>query len=128
MGKNKPNGKAKGKGSQFVIRIDKSEREAFVSLCEKLDTSAARELRRFMRGFVAAHANQQAGSHNASAGAGVTIEELKPEQPIVEAEVLGSAPVLLQELVSRPNLRRLAQADASLPSVRRTVKGQGAAT
>jgi hypothetical protein len=128
MGKNKPNGKAKGKGSQFVIRIDKSEREAFVSLCEKLDTSAARELRRFMRGFVAAHANQQADRCNASADAGVAIEELKPEQPIVEAEVLGSAPVLLQEFVSRPNLRRVAQADASLPSVRRTGKGQGAAT
>jgi hypothetical protein len=128
MGKNKPNGKAKGKGSQFVIRIDKSEREAFVSLCEKLDTSAARELRRFMRGFVVAHANRQADRCNASADAGVTIEELKPEQAIVEAEVLGSAPVLLQDLVSQTNLRRVAQPDASLPSVRRTGKGQGAAT
>lgn len=128
MGKNKPQGKAKGKGSQLVIRIDKSEREAFVGLCEKLDTSAAREIRRFMRGFVADHANGQAGSGNASADAGVTIEELKPEQPIVEAEVLGSAPVLLQDLVSQTNLRRVAQADASLPSVRRAGKGHGAAT
>jgi hypothetical protein len=128
MGKNKPQGKAKGKGSQLVIRIDKSEREAFVGLCEKLDTSAAREIRRFMRGFVADHANRQAGSGNASADTGVTMEGLKAEQPIVEAEVLGSAPVLLQDLVSQTNLRRVAQPDASLPSVRRTGKGHGAAT
>ena len=128
MGKNKPNGKAKGKGSQLVIRIDKSEREAFVGLCEKLDTSAAREIRRFMRGFVADHANRQAGSGNASADAGVTIEGLKAEQPIVEAEVLGSAPVLLQDLVSQTNLRRVTQPDAALPSLRRTGKGHGAAT
>lgn len=38
--------------SQLVIRIKKSERDAFVSLCEELDTSAAREIRRFIRGFV----------------------------------------------------------------------------
>jgi hypothetical protein len=59
MGKNRPEGKAKGKGSQLVIRIDKAERAAFVSLCEELDTSAAREIRRFMRSFVAAHAQNQ---------------------------------------------------------------------
>jgi len=128
MGKNKPQGKAKGKGSQLVIRIDKSEREAFVGLCEKLDTSAAREIRRFMRGFVADHANRQAGSGNASADAGVTMEGLIAVQPIVEAEVLGSAPVLPQDLVSQTNLRRVAQPDALLPSVRRTGKGHGAAT
>ena len=58
MAKNKPDGKAKGKGSQLVIRIDKAERAAFVSLCEELDTSAAREIRRFMRAFVASHAQK----------------------------------------------------------------------
>jgi hypothetical protein len=58
MGKNKPDGKAKGKSSQLVIRIDKAERTAFVSLCEELDTSAAREIRRFMRAFVASHAQK----------------------------------------------------------------------
>jgi len=93
-----------------------------------LDTSAAREIRRFMRGFVADHANRQAGSGNTSADAGVTTEGLKAEQPIVEAEVLGSAPVLLQDHVSQTNLRRVAQPDAALPSVRRTGKGHGAAT
>jgi hypothetical protein len=55
MGKSKSSDKEKGKGSQLVIRIDKAERSEFVSLCEELDTSAAREIRRFMREFVATH-------------------------------------------------------------------------
>jgi hypothetical protein len=48
--------KAGKKASQLAIRIEKSERDAFVELCDWLDTSAAREIRRFMREFVAAHA------------------------------------------------------------------------
>jgi hypothetical protein len=47
--------KAGKKSSQLALRIEKSERDAFVELCDRLDTSAARELRRFMREFVAAH-------------------------------------------------------------------------
>ncbi|MGB0205519.1 MAG: hypothetical protein ACPF9K_10785 [Neptuniibacter sp.] len=43
---------AKKKNSQLVIRINDEERDAFVSLCEDLDTSAAREIRRFIRGFL----------------------------------------------------------------------------
>ncbi|MEM8870803.1 MAG: hypothetical protein AAGB10_09950 [Pseudomonadota bacterium] len=43
------------KSSQLVIRIDRAERDAFVTLCEELDTSAAREIRRFMRRFVKDH-------------------------------------------------------------------------
>jgi hypothetical protein len=60
MSKHKSAGKDKKKGSQFVIRVDKAERDAFVSLCDKLDTSAAREIRRFMRETVAAHAVAEA--------------------------------------------------------------------
>ncbi|KJS05664.1 MAG: hypothetical protein VR73_11835 [Gammaproteobacteria bacterium BRH_c0] len=41
------------KDAQLIIRISKEERKAFVDLCEELDTSAAREIRRFMRDFVA---------------------------------------------------------------------------
>lgn len=52
MGK-KSEGKDKGKRSQLLIRVEKAEREAFVALCETLDTSAAREIRRFMRDYVA---------------------------------------------------------------------------
>lgn len=52
MAKHKSEAKDKKKGSQLVIRVDKAERDAFVTLCEKMDTSAAREIRRFMREFV----------------------------------------------------------------------------
>jgi hypothetical protein len=54
VSKNKVHGKDKKKGSQLVIRIDKAERDAFVALCDRMDTSAAREIRRFMREQVAA--------------------------------------------------------------------------
>ena len=43
------------KNSQLVLRLDKDERDAFVALCRDLDTSAAREIRHFMRRFVADH-------------------------------------------------------------------------
>lgn len=50
---NKKTDKKPGKkSSQLVIRVEKDERDEFVKLCEKLDTSAAREIRRFMRDFV----------------------------------------------------------------------------
>jgi hypothetical protein len=41
-----------GKDSQLIIRIGTSDRDQFVALCAALDTSAAREVRRFIRGFV----------------------------------------------------------------------------
>jgi hypothetical protein len=50
--------KAGKKDSQLVIRINGEERDKFVSLCEELDTSAAREIRKFIRGFVAEHAEE----------------------------------------------------------------------
>ncbi|WP_444454535.1 hypothetical protein ACTTAI_04060 [Rhodobacter capsulatus] len=52
MGKSKE----KKKESQLVIRVEKAEKTAFLALCEALDTSAGREVRRFMRAFVAAKA------------------------------------------------------------------------
>lgn len=44
------------KDSQLVIRIKKIERDTFVELCDRLDTSAAREIRQFIRDFTLAHA------------------------------------------------------------------------
>jgi len=41
------------KDSQLIIRINGRERDRFVSLCDELDTSAAREIRRFIREFMA---------------------------------------------------------------------------
>lgn len=56
MAKNKSDTKKKKKKtSQLVIRIEASERDAFVRLCDELDTSAAREIRRFMRDWVEKH-------------------------------------------------------------------------
>ncbi len=44
------------KNSQLVLRLDKDERDAFVALCRDLDTSAAREIRNFIRAFMAENA------------------------------------------------------------------------
>lgn len=44
--------KTKPKNSQLLIRINDEERNQFLSLCEKLDTTAAREIRRYIRKFV----------------------------------------------------------------------------
>ena len=43
------------KDAQLVIRIGAEERDRFVALCEDLDTSAAREIRGFIRAFVRKH-------------------------------------------------------------------------
>ena len=45
------------KNSQLIIRIKKEERDAFVDLCDELDTSAAREIRLFIRDFLRKHNN-----------------------------------------------------------------------
>tara|TARA_B100001123_G_C14482435_1_gene698942 strand:+ start:91 stop:324 length:234 start_codon:yes stop_codon:yes gene_type:complete len=44
-------GKAK-KNSQLIVRINDEERLRFIELCEEMDTSAAREVRRFIRDFI----------------------------------------------------------------------------
>lgn len=41
-----------GKDSQLVLRLEKAERDEFITLCKKMDTSAAREIRRFIREFL----------------------------------------------------------------------------
>ena len=43
------------KDSQLLIRISSSERDAFIQLCDELDTSAARELSKFIRSFIKKH-------------------------------------------------------------------------
>ncbi|PIV77691.1 MAG: hypothetical protein COW54_13325 [Rhodobacteraceae bacterium CG17_big_fil_post_rev_8_21_14_2_50_63_15] len=48
--------KKERKDSQLVIRIKKAERDAFVDLCDQLDSSAAREIRRFIREFALTYA------------------------------------------------------------------------
>ena len=53
--------KAKKKNSQLIVRINDQERAEFVDLCEELDTSAAREVRRFIRQFIDEHNRPSAG-------------------------------------------------------------------
>jgi antitoxin component of RelBE/YafQ-DinJ toxin-antitoxin module len=40
------------KDSQLLIRISTVEREQFSQICEELDTTAAREIRLFIRRFI----------------------------------------------------------------------------
>lgn len=47
--------KSNKKDSQLLIRISSAEREQFVELCEQLDTTAAREIRQFIRKFIKKH-------------------------------------------------------------------------
>lgn len=43
------------KNSQLIIRINEKDRDEFVAQCDEIDTSAAREIRRFIRIFMAEH-------------------------------------------------------------------------
>jgi hypothetical protein len=45
--------RSKPKNSQLLIRINEEERDLFLSLCDQHDTTAAREIRRFIRKFIA---------------------------------------------------------------------------
>ena len=40
------------KDSQLVIRINGTDRDRFIQLCDDLDTSAAREIRRFIKDYL----------------------------------------------------------------------------
>ena len=46
------------KDSQLILRMNKAERDAFVALCQEMDSSAAREIRRFIRQFVKKHTKE----------------------------------------------------------------------
>ena len=50
--------RTKKKDSQLVLRINADERDTFVRLCDALDTSASREIRRFMKRFVTEHGDE----------------------------------------------------------------------
>jgi hypothetical protein len=47
--------KVQKKNCQLVIRLNNEVRDELILLCEELDTSASRELRRFIREFIAEH-------------------------------------------------------------------------
>ncbi|BBO87304.1 hypothetical protein [Desulfosarcina ovata] len=51
----KKNSKKVKKDSQLLIRINGEQRDRFVLRCEELDTSAAREIRKFIGRFLKEH-------------------------------------------------------------------------
>lgn len=53
MGKKEKN----KKDAQLVLRLNKGQRDAFVDACKDLDTSAAREIRRFIKRFLKRYDN-----------------------------------------------------------------------
>ena len=52
MVKNKDKQRKSRKDAQLVLRLDKELRDRFVDACQDLDTSAAREVRRFIKRFL----------------------------------------------------------------------------
>lgn len=44
------------KDSTLLIKINGDEKRAFIELCEQSDTSASREIRRFIREYLVAEA------------------------------------------------------------------------
>ena len=50
--KNKDRQKKSRKDAQLVLRLEKELRDRFVDACQDLDTSAAREVRRFIKRFL----------------------------------------------------------------------------
>lgn len=65
MSDGKKKKKAK-KDSQLVIRLQRDDRDRFVELCEELDTSAAREIRRFIKSFMDEHQESESDKEAAS--------------------------------------------------------------
>ena len=51
----KPGSGSGKKDSQLILRLDKADRDEFVALCKDMDTSAAREIRHFIRSFIKKH-------------------------------------------------------------------------
>ncbi len=56
LGVNEQTKKKKNKkDSQLVLRLNQEERDEFVALCQEMDTSAAREIRHFIRRYIKEH-------------------------------------------------------------------------
>lgn len=52
MPEKKKKKKSANKEAQLVLRIDRETRDQFVDACKDLDTSAARELRKYIKRFI----------------------------------------------------------------------------
>jgi len=49
--------KSKKKDAQLVLRLNKDLRDRYVEACQDVDTSAAREIRRFIKRFLKRYEN-----------------------------------------------------------------------
>ncbi|MEL7542542.1 MAG: hypothetical protein AAGJ70_02075 [Pseudomonadota bacterium] len=52
MAEKKPRKKKLKKDSQLIVRINGDERARFIAACEDDDSTAAREIRRFIRDYL----------------------------------------------------------------------------
>jgi hypothetical protein len=57
MASDKKNKKKQNKDAQLVLRMDSKMRDDFVDACQNLDTTAAREVRRFIKRFIRRYEN-----------------------------------------------------------------------
>ncbi len=57
MAKKDKDKKKKKKDAQLVLRLDSEMRDSFLDACRDLDTSAAREVRRFIKRFLKRYDN-----------------------------------------------------------------------
>lgn len=53
MGKSKKQKSNKDEEVKLVVRIEAGLRDAFIEACQNMDTTASREVRRFIRDFLA---------------------------------------------------------------------------
>ena len=53
MGKRKKHKDRKDDDVKLVVRIEADLRDAFIETCQSMDTTASREVRRFIRDFLA---------------------------------------------------------------------------
>lgn len=53
MGKHKKQKSSKDEEVKLVVRIEAGLRDAFIEACQDMDTTASREVRRFIRDFLA---------------------------------------------------------------------------
>ncbi|HOW75907.1 MAG TPA: hypothetical protein P5102_09835 [Candidatus Competibacteraceae bacterium] len=58
MGKSKKQKSSKDEEVKLVVRIEAGLRDAFIEACQDMDTTASREVRRFIRDFLA-HSGQE---------------------------------------------------------------------
>ena len=57
MASNTKKKKKHKKDTQLVLRMDNDMRNQFVDICKELDTTAAREVRRFIKRFIRRYEN-----------------------------------------------------------------------